>query len=288
MKKILNIHDYANDINLYDEFRFIPSIDENKDELVDALLLALNEEKSLASSYADKRRFLHAKLNTLPPNTLDKNAIDRLNRLLQLELQDKNITSANELAAKSTKSIGKTKLIVWQGDITNLKADSIVNAANSQMLGCWQPLHACIDNTIHTAAGVQLRDDCDIIMGKQGFVEPTAVAKITRAYNLPSKFVIHTVGPIVQGQVSEQNKADLAKAYLSCLETANEIESIKSIAFCGISTGVFGYPPAQAAKVAFSAVIDWLKKNPDALDLVIFDVFSDNDKAIYDDLVAGL
>jgi O-acetyl-ADP-ribose deacetylase (regulator of RNase III) len=284
MKKVLEISDYANNINLYDDF-VTTHLKLSKEKLVDTLLTDLHQEINMQSPYTEKRRLLHAKLNTLPPNTLKQSSIKKLDYLLQLELKDKEITSADSIASESVKTIGKTKVAVWQGDITTLNVDAIVNAANSQMLGCFQPLHACIDNAIHSAAGVQVRDDCDIIMQKQGFEEPTGTAKITRAYNLPSRFVIHTVGPIVRGQVTAQNQVDLANAYVSCLETAKAIDTLRSIAFCGISTGIFGYPIDDAAKIAFTTVTHWLKNNPEALDIVIFDVFSAYEKSIYERLV---
>lgn len=285
MKKGLHIGDYAKDINLYDAFLLISTGKGNKEQIVTDLLTELNETRGLKLSYAEKRRLLHARINTLPANTFSSDAINKLNELLQIELKEKNSTSAEMLKQESTLSIGKTKLAVWQGDISTLKVDAIVNAANNQMLGCWQPLHACIDNVIHTAAGVQLRDDCNVIMQKQGFAEPTGTAKITRAYNLPSKFVLHTVGPIVRNELTAQNKSDLASAYTSCLEVGKEMLAIKSIAFCCISTGVFGYPAENAAKLAFSSVSNWLENNPGYFDLVVFNVFSQNDRTIYESLV---
>lgn len=285
MKDILHINDYAVDIKLFDKFSFPLNDYINKDKIVDDILNELKEYEYLGSTYLTKRQMLRAKINTLAPNTLDQYFINKLNQLLQLELLQKKITSANELYELSNKAIGKTKISVYQGDITLLNTDAIVNAANNQMLGCFQPLHACIDNAIHSAAGVQLRDDCKMIMKKQGFKEPTGTAKITRAYNLPSKFVIHTVGPIVHSRVTTQNKNDLINSYRSCLEICKELEVIKSIAFCCISTGVFGYPQREAAEVAYETVTDWLKVNPNKLDLVVFNVFSDKDRNIYKSLV---
>lgn len=288
MRRLLYIKDYADEIRLHEEFLPLPIESQNKEELLNALLLELNEESRLNLSYVDKRKLLHAKINTLAPNTLQEEAICKLDQLLQLDLADKTIVDVRALMEKSKLQFGNTKIVLWQGDISTLKTDAIVNAANNQMLGCWQPLHACIDNVIHTAAGVQLRDDCNRIMKKQGFAEPTATAKVTRAYNLPSKFVLHTVGPIVQGTVSEQNKADLAKAYTSCLEVGKQMEAIQSIAFCGISTGVFGYPATEAAEVAFSTVKHWLIENSQSLELVVFNVFSDRDRLIYENLLESL
>ena len=172
---------------------------------------------------------------------------------------------------------------MWQGDITKLHTDAIVNAANKQMLGCFQPLHACIDNAIHSTSGPQLRDDCEIIMSTQGELEETGNAKITRAYNLPSRFVLHTVGPIVQSgtMLTEQQKDELASCYISCLEVANEIENIKTIAFCAISTGVFGFPKSEAAHIAVNTVNKWLTTYPNHIEKIIFNVFSEGDYQEY-------
>ncbi|WP_083631176.1 protein-ADP-ribose hydrolase [Labilibacter marinus] len=276
--------EYADEINLFEPYQLNTSASStDKEQYVDFILTELNEVNG--TSYLEKRRSLHARLNMLAPNTLSKEAIEALNQLLQLELNEKEITDINLYNTSKSQNIGNTKVLIWQGDITTLKVDAIVNAANNQMLGCFQPLHACIDNAIHSAAGVQLRDDCNTIMEKQGFAEPTGVAKITRAYNLPSKFVLHTVGPIVQGNVTEQSKSDLASAYISCLEICKEIDSIRSIAFCGISTGVFGYPAENAAQVALATVKQWLMDNPDCLETVVFNVFADKDKMIYESLI---
>uniref|UniRef100_A0A6B2LJT1 Macro domain-containing protein n=1 Tax=Arcella intermedia TaxID=1963864 RepID=A0A6B2LJT1_9EUKA len=170
-------------------------------------------------------------------------------------------------------------MIVWQGNICLLEVDAIVNAANDYMLGCFTPNHACIDNVIHCSAGPRLRIDCRKLMTQQGHREPTGKAKITKAYHLPSKHVVHTVGPITQGW--EKPRADLlASSYKSCLDVAKE-HHLKSIAFCCISTGVFGYPNAPAVEVAVSTVMDWLEANPGAIDKVIFNVFKDIDAALY-------
>ncbi len=291
-KAPLHFSEYAEEIELFDMFNPVNKLlsIEEQEELVEVLLLRLQEriggvQNTSAMSYTQKRRALHGVINTLSPNVLHAADRELLNQLLLNELVQKPIATEKEMATYVKQVVGSTRLAVWQGDISTLQIDAIVNAANSEMLGCFQPLHACIDNVIHSAAGVQLRDDCDIIMRKQGFAEPTGTAKITRAYNLPSKFVLHTVGPIVNGTVSEQNKIDLAASYTSCLNIGKELSSINSIAFCGISTGVFGYPAYEAAKLAHETVCNWLKNNPNSLDLVVFNVFSDDDKEIYDALV---
>ncbi len=171
---------------------------------------------------------------------------------------------------------------LWRGDITTLAADTIVNAANSQMLGCFVPGHHCIDNAIHTFAGIQLRLECARIMEAQGFAEPTGMAKVTDAFDLPSKHIIHTVGPIAEGVATKTDRALLANCYTACLDAAFG-QACSSIAFCCISTGVFGFPKEEAAKIALDTVDEWLANNiEDHGDFdVIFNVFSAEDEAIY-------
>lgn len=168
-------------------------------------------------------------------------------------------------------------IYLWRGDITTLKCGAIVNAANSGMTGCYQPCHNCIDNCIHTFAGIRLRLECAEIMKKQGYPEPTGRAKITPAYNLPCEYVIHTVGPIIQGKLTAEHCRLLKSCYQSCLELAVQ-NGIDSIAFCCISTGVFGFPKQEAAEIAVKTVRGFLKNNSIK---VIFNVFGDDDYAIY-------
>ena len=290
--KILDINDYAIDIALFEKFIPVTSLlsENEKKDVVVSLLEELKHitdklEYSKADTYQDKRRLLHAVLNVLKPGFLKNESINKLDSLLQTELHEKPIVNGSEIAQSANLDIQGTKIALFQGDITTIQTDAIVNAANNQLLGCFQPLHDCIDNAIHSKAGVQLRDDCYIIMQKQKQPEPTGGAKITRAYNLPSKFVIHTVGPIVQGNLNAQHERDLKKSYLSCLEVCKSITQMKSIAFCCISTGVFGYPPEQAAETAFNTVCGWLKNNPGELDYVVFNVFTDQDRIIYKSLI---
>ena len=174
------------------------------------------------------------------------------------------------------------------GDITKLKVDAIVNAANSKLLGCFIPLHNCIDNIIHSSAGIQLRRECSKIMQKQGHDEEVGKAKITNAYNLPSKYVIHTVGPAIPygANPSGQDCEKLASCYRSCLELASQ-NGLESIAFCSISTGVFNFPQRKAAKIAIKTVEDYLNENETSLEKVIFDVFSDDSYLIYKNLLFG-
>ena len=282
--------DYANSISLFQEFA--PQIEIlSKTEETDSIDYLIDELKTTSerlgsielNSNKERRSILRAILNMLEPNILEARHIDTLNNLLQTELQKKIVTTYQDIPTRT--NINGTSISLFQGDITTIKIDAIVNAANSQLLGCFQPLHNCIDNAIHSNAGVQLRDDCFTIMELQKSLEPTGMAKITRAYNLPSKFVIHTVGPIVQGLVTPSHEADLANSYINCLETCKEVASIQSIAFCCISTGVFGYPPEQAATVAYRVVSDWLIKNPNQLNKVVFNVFSKSDLEIYKSII---
>lgn len=175
------------------------------------------------------------------------------------------------------------RVLLWRGDITTLAVDAIVNAANSQMLGCWVPGHHCIDNAIHTYSGVQLRAECARLMEEQGTEEPTGMAKITPAYNLPCKHVIHTVGPIANGNPTNLHRAQLASCYTNCLGLAAS-EGLASIAFCCISTGVFGFPQREAAQIAVRTVKEWLGSHGSEM-RVVFNVFSKTDERIYRELL---
>jgi O-acetyl-ADP-ribose deacetylase (regulator of RNase III) len=228
-----------------------------------------------------QRELLDAALTILPPDSLSQDAVTLLDKLLQSEQQYLTITDVNDLMEQSFLTIGNSKIVLWRGDITTLRADAIINAANSQMLGCFQPGHHCIDNAIHKRAGVQLRQDCHTIMQLQGHDEPTGSAKITRAYNLPSDYVIHTVGPIVQSEVTEKQRQQLISCYQQSLSTSEQVTAIRSMALCAISTGVFSYPIEQATRVAVQTVIDWLRAHPGRLDCVVFNVFTQRDHFVY-------
>lgn len=199
-----------------------------------------------------------------------------------LRIQDEYLIEENKARGitdiESLKPI-ENELYLWRGDITTLKVGAIVNAANSGMTGCWQPCHACIDNCIHTFAGIQLRAVCADIMEKQGHEEPTGQAKITRAFNLPCDYVIHTVGPIVGNHLTEEDCQLLASCYKSCLNAAKE-NKIDSIAFCCISTGVFHFPQEKAARIAVDTVRKWKAENESDIK-VIFNVFGEKDEKIY-------
>ena len=203
-----------------------------------------------------------------------------------LQVQDEYLQS--ETAAKGVTDVAELTpiqpgLYLWQGDITTLKCDAIVNAANSGMTGCYIPNHRCIDNAIHTYAGVELRLACEKLMEQQGSPEPTGQAKITPAFNLPCQYVLHTVGPIIHGRVTKTDKEMLASCYRSCLELAAENE-LESVAFCCISTGEFHFPNEQAAQIAVETVKQFMNRKI-SVKKVIFNVFKDLDKAIYEKLL---
>lgn len=193
------------------------------------------------------------------------------------ENSDRGIVKISELRES------QPDIYIWQGDITRLSVDAIVNAANSGMTGCYQPCHNCIDNCIHTYAGIQLRNFCHKLMITQGHEEPTGMAKITPAFNLPSRYVIHTVGPIVYGNLTKEHEKQLASCYSSCLKIAAE-NGLKSIAFCCISTGVFMFPGIRAAEIAVKTVKEYKVKNGSDIK-VIFNVFKDEDREIYERLL---
>ena len=226
-------------------------------------------------SEAEQKNLLRSLMNIRMPAPLGEDFLQIQDEYLKQELTDKGISDIADLTPI------EKGIYLWQGDITTLKCDAIVNAANSRMLGCFIPLHNCIDNCIHTYAGMQLRKKCHELMRAQGYEEPTGSAKITPAFNLPCKYVIHTVGPIVNGNLTDEHKELLKSCYNSCLKTAEE-NGLKSIAFCCISTGVFGFPQKQAAQIAVETVREY-QKHSDIK--VIFNVFKDEDRIIYENLL---
>ena len=225
----------------------------------------------------EQKRLLRALLNIRPPWPASKEFLDVQDPYLQEEIRRKGITESADL-----QPIQKG-IYLWQGDITTLRCDAIVNAANSQMLGCFVPCHNCIDNAIHTAAGVQLRLACAQLMRRQGHEEAAGGAKITPAFNLPCRYVLHTVGPVVQGLLTKRDQEQLACCYRSCLELAEE-NGVKSLAFCCISTGEFHFPHDKAAKIAVQTVKDYIAQTNSKIE-VIFDVYTEIDYAIYRDLL---
>ena len=205
-----------------------------------------------------------------------------------LRVQDEYLCA--ELEAKGITDIGSLMpvhrgLYIWRGDITTLRCDAIVNAANSGMTGCYIPNHRCIDNCIHSYAGVELREYCAELMRRQGHEEPTGAAKITPAYNLPCRYVLHTVGPIISGRVTKQDEELLASCYRSCLKLAAE-NGLESVAFCCISTGEFHFPNERAAEIAVKTVEEFMQKES-SVRKVIFNVFKDRDEEIYRKLLGA-
>lgn len=243
-------------------------------------LLAEHKEYSdirIPDELSEKRRLLRSLMNVRPPVSVSEEFLKVQDAYLQERLSERGITRLEDLKP------AQPGLYLWQGDITTLAADAIVNAANSQMLGCFVPCHGCIDNAIHTYAGVQLRLECAEIMRKQGHEEETGKAKITKGYNLPCRSVLHTVGPIIYGTVKKEDRELLASCYRSCLDLAAE-NGLHGVAFCCISTGEFHFPNELAAQIAIQTVIDWQNQNPNQME-VIFNVFKDSDYEIYEHLL---
>lgn len=230
----------------------------------------------IPSDISEQKRLLRSFMNIRSPKAVSEEFIKVQDEYLRQEIADKGITDVRSLVPV------RDRLCIWQDDITTLKCGAVVNAANSGMTGCYYPCHGCIDNAIHTYAGVQLRLECADIMSEQGFQEPTGSAKITKAYNLPCDYIIHTVGPIVYNSLTQENCALLKSCYVECLKRAEEY-NIKSIAFCCISTGEFHFPNKEAAKIAVDTVTEYLKKSE--IERVIFNVFKDEDKEIYANLL---
>ncbi|MGM9643656.1 MAG: protein-ADP-ribose hydrolase [Eubacteriales bacterium] len=234
-------------------------------------------ETPIPKKTPEQVRLLRSLMNLRPPKEACSEFLKIQDEYLKKEIALKGITDISELSQTAS------GFYLWQGDITTLRCDSIVNAANSQMLGCFCPCHGCIDNAIHTYAGVELRLECAEIMKKQGNAEPVGRAKITKAYNLPCKYVIHTVGPTIYDHVTKQDEELLASCYRSCLEIAEQ-NNIQSIAFCCISTGEFHFPNRSAAEIAIRTVTEYRKRTNSKIK-VIFNVFKDMDYEIYRELL---
>jgi len=229
------------------------------------------------------RTQLRALLTVRTPGVLPDSVLHEIDALLQLEHEQQGSVAHRSLGDPGTQETtlrAGDRCTVWRGDITRLQIDAIVNAANDRMLGCFVPFHACIDNAIHDKAGPRLRADCAAVMGKQGHHEPQGEAKATRAYNLPSRFVLHTVGPIVRGRLGAHHVAALERCYESCLSLAARIGAT-SIALCGISTGLYGFPKAEAAAVATATVHRWLTDHPHDMEHVVFNVFDSESFDVY-------
>ena len=233
----------------------------------------------------EKKNLLRSFMNIRLPKSMDTETIEVQDEYLRGRAEEKGIVSLSEIPEI------QAGLSIWQGDITRLAVDAIVNAANSQMLGCFVPMHTCIDNCIHTFAGIQLRAECNRQMNElrvrygRDYEQPTAVPMLTDAYNLPAKKVIHVVGPIVQYKLTPALEKDLADCYRNTLDLCLE-NDLKSVAFCCISTGVFHFPNQRAAEIAVWAVKAWLSEHSGVMERIIFNVFKDEDLQIYQELLS--
>ena len=237
------------------------------------------QDMNIPAGKQEQKLLLRGLMNVRMPQNANAEFLTVQDAYLKEETERKTITRLLDLKPV------QEGIYLWQGDITALECDAIVNAANSGMTGCYVPNHRCIDNCIHTFAGVQLRLECARIMLEQGYEEPTGQAKITKAYNLPCNYILHTVGPIIQGKLTKRDEELLASCYRSCLELAAE-NGLENVAFCCISTGEFHFPNDLAAEIAVPTVKEFLKKQT-SVKKVIFNVFKDLDKAIYEKLLGA-
>lgn len=245
-------------------------------------------------SLEEKKNAIRSLMNIRMPRELSDELVDLQNEYLQDERNAKGIVGLADIPTIkeqfNSKSPHAEKISLWQGDITRLSVGAIVNAANSQMLGCFVPCHRCIDNAIHSAAGMQLREECSHIMSRRrlkygrSYEEPTGTATLTLGYNLPCKYVIHTVGPIVYGGLNDTLCKDLQNCYENVLKCCLE-HDIKSVAFCCISTGEFHFPNDKAAAIAVETVTAFLEKYSDCMERIIFNVFKDSDFNIYEKIL---
>lgn len=268
---------------------------EKTDILLEKLKADSAEYKELETrkySLEEKKNIIRSLMNIRMPGGLSNELVDLQDGYLQEERNAKGIVGLEDIPTMreqfNSKSPHAEKISLWQGDITRLQVGAIVNAANSQMLGCFVPCHKCIDNAIHSAAGMQLREECSHIMNQRrmkygrNYEEPTGTATLTKAYNLPCNYVIHTVGPIVYGRLNDTLCQDLRNCYENVLRCCVE-NNIKSVAFCCISTGEFHFPNDKAAKIALETVTDFLVNHDNVFERVIFNVFKEEDREIYED-----
>ena len=242
-------------------------------------------------NYEEKRMLLRSLMNIRMPGEMPREVLEVQDEFLKEEAREKGITGLEDIPTAAeqygSSHLFAGQLSIWQGDITRLRVGAIVNAANSQMLGCFIPCHRCIDNAIHSAAGIELREECSHYMDNRRiqygsrYEEPTGRAVLTKGYNLPAEHVIHTVGPIVAGRLDQKLREDLRNCYLNVLRCCSE-NRIRSVAFCCISTGEFHFPNDEAAKIAVQTVTDFLKDHSEEFDRVIFNVFKDPDRELYE------
>lgn len=271
--------------------------DKKQEERLDYLLHEFKEDSGryrdleTGEDYGEKRMLLRSLMNIRMPGKMNENVVKVQDEFLTEEAREKGIVELADIPT-AAEQYGSShpyadKISVWQGDITRLRAGAIVNAANSQMLGCFVPCHKCIDNAIHSAAGIELREACSHYMKRRRmqygarYEEPTGRAVLTKGYNLPADYVIHTVGPIVGGSLNQKLKDDLKSCYLNVLKCCVE-HKIRSVAFCCISTGEFHFPNDEAAKIAADTVTGFLKEHGPDFDRIIFNVFKDVDRELYE------
>lgn len=271
--------------------------DKKQEERLDYLLHEFKEDSGryrdleTGEDYGEKRMLLRSLMNIRMPGKMNENVVKVQDEFLTEEAREKGIVELTYIPT-AAEQYGSShpyadKISVWQGDITRLRAGAIVNAANSQMLGCFVPCHKCIDNAIHSAAGIELREACSHYMKRRRmqygarYEEPTGRAVLTKGYNLPADYVIHTVGPIVGGSLNQKLKDDLKSCYLNVLKCCVE-HKIRSVAFCCISTGEFHFPNDEAAKIAADTVTGFLKEHDPDFDRIIFNVFKDVDRELYE------
>ena len=242
------------------------------------------KEIAIPDSVGEKQALLRSLMNIRMPKKMSNQVIRVQDDYLAGRAQEKGIVRLADIP------VAKDNLSIWQGDITRLEVDAIVNAANSMMLGCFLPMHTCIDNQIHTFAGIQLRQECnekmDQLRARYGpdYEQATAIPMLTDAYNLPAKKVIHIVGPIVANKLTLELEKNLEDCYTNTLDMCLE-NGLKSVAFCCISTGVFHFPNKRAAEIAVNTVGKWSLKHPNSMDRIIFNVFKDEDKKYYEELL---
>lgn len=272
-----------------------------QEERLDYLLQEFKEDSGqyrdleVENDYENKRMALRSLMNIRMPRKMEEDIVKVQDEFLALEAKEKGIVKISDIPTikeqYGSRHPNGDKISIWQGDITRLAAGAIVNAANSQMLGCFVPCHRCIDNAIHSAAGIELREECSHIMNQRRikyggrYEEPTGTATLTRAYNLPCDYVIHTVGPICYNGLDDGLRQDLRNCYENVLKCCVE-NNIKSVAFCCISTGEFHFPNKEAAEIAWETVTAFLETHEDSMERVIFNVFTDYDKGIYENSAA--
>lgn len=270
---------------------------DTQEERLDYLLQEFKEdsgqykELEVENGYENKRMVLRSLMNIRMPGKMKEDIIKVQDEFLEQEAAEKGVVTISDIPTireqYGSKSPFGEKISIWQGDITRLAVGAIVNAANSRMLGCFVPCHRCIDNAIHSAAGIQLREECSHIMDKRrmkygrSYEEPTGTATLTKGYNLPCGYVIHTVGPICYSGLDEGLRRDLQNCYENVLKCCVE-NHIKSVAFCCISTGEFHFPNKEAAKIAWETVTAFLEKDESSMERIIFNVFTDYDREIYE------